>query len=55
VVLDLQQLLQRCYEVGRYDRLINYSRDPDPPLDAEGMNWLHQLLVEKGLRKRAGS
>ncbi len=55
VVLDLQQLLQRCYEVGRYDRLINYSHDPDPPLDAEGMNWLHQLLVEKGLRKRAGS
>jgi len=53
VVLDLQQLLNRCYEVGRYDQLINYSHDPDPPLDAEGMTWLHQILVEKGLRKPA--
>lgn len=52
VTLDLQELVNRCYEVGRYDLWIDYSQDPDPPLPPEGAKWLHQLLVEKGKRAK---
>ncbi|MCS6949240.1 MAG: DUF4058 family protein [bacterium] len=52
VILDLQEVLNRCYEVGRYDQWIDYSQDPDPPLPPEGAQWLQQLLVEKGKRSQ---
>lgn len=50
VALDLQPLVDRCYETGAYDDL-DYTRPPDPPLDAEAAAWADQLLREKGLRK----
>ncbi len=48
--LNLQDLLNRCYDIGRYDELIDYSCDPEPSLDAEATAWLNAVLVEKGLR-----
>ncbi len=51
VPLNLQEVLNRCYEAGRYDTLIDYSYDPEPPLDPESAKWLNRLLVEKGRRK----
>lgn len=49
-VLDLQELINRCYESGRYDLLIDYSRDPEPPLDPASTKWLHEWLVQQGRR-----
>ena len=48
-VLDLQAILDQCYENGGYDDL-NYAVDPDPPLDPEDAAWADTLLREKGLR-----
>jgi hypothetical protein len=50
VRLDLQALINRCYEIGRYDQLIDYRRDPEPPLDPETARWLHEWLVQQGRR-----
>jgi hypothetical protein len=50
VALDLQPLVDRCYETGAYDDL-DYTRPPDPPLDADAEAWTDRLLREKGLRK----
>ena len=33
--LALQPLLDPAYENGRYDRTIDYSRPPDPPLEED--------------------
>jgi hypothetical protein len=50
VPLDLQPLIDRCYETGAYDDL-DYTRTPDPPLDADDEAWADRLLREKGRRK----
>jgi hypothetical protein len=47
VVLDLQPLLDRCYENGRYDRDIDYSVDPVPPLQGDDAVWARNLLGER--------
>lgn len=49
VPLDLQALIDRCYENGRYDDL-DYTREPDPPLDPPDAEWAEALLRGKGLR-----
>ena len=49
-LLDLQELINRCYESGRYDQLIDYSRDPEPPLNPADAQWLHERLVQQGRR-----
>jgi hypothetical protein len=49
VVADLQPLLDRAYETGRYGEDIDYRRDPDPPLAPEQRAWADALLREKGL------
>lgn len=48
VVLQLQPLLDECYERGRYR--MNYQQPPEPPLPAEDEAWVDQLLREQGLR-----
>ncbi|MBY0460290.1 MAG: DUF4058 family protein [Gemmataceae bacterium] len=49
VAVDLQPLLDRCYDSGRYAALVTY-RDPcDPPLTAEQQAWAEGVLREKGL------
>ncbi|MEN3001421.1 MAG: DUF4058 family protein [Armatimonadota bacterium] len=48
--LDLQALINRVYEQGRYYRLIDYSQAPVPPLTDEEAQWVDTILREKGLR-----
>jgi Protein of unknown function (DUF4058) len=49
VPLDLQALLTRCYEVGRYKLRVNYSGPvPPPALSPSQAAWLASLLREKG-------
>ena len=50
VPLDVQPLIDQCYRNAAYDD-IDYSRDPQPPLDAEDAEWAAGLLREKGLRR----
>jgi hypothetical protein len=49
VLLDLQLLLERCYVGGGYDDL-DYTAEPNPPLDPPDAAWADDLLREKGLR-----
>lgn len=42
--LDLQTLLDRTYETGRYARRLDYRNDPNPPLDPADAEWADQLL-----------
>lgn len=49
VPLNLQMLIDQCYENGRYDDL-DYARDPVPPLDPEDAAWADALLRHQGKR-----
>lgn len=49
VPLDLQQLIDRCYQNGRYEGL-DYSAELDPPLDAADAAWTDALLRSQGRR-----
>ena len=49
VVLDLQQVIDQCYERGRYN-VIDYRKDPEPPLSPTDARWADEILREKGLR-----
>ena len=49
VHLNLQELVTKSYEHGRYDD-IDYKAEPKPPLDSEGARWADALLRERGLR-----
>ena len=51
-VLDLPAILARCYEVGGYDLLLDYSKPPPVPLSKAEEEWMEALLLEKGLRNR---
>jgi hypothetical protein len=51
VALDLQSLVDQCYESGRYGDDIDYREEPDSPLPAEDAGWANALLREHGLRK----
>ena len=42
IELDLQALHDQCYRDGAYDD-IDYTRDPDPPLPAEQVEWAEIL------------
>lgn len=50
VPVDLQILLDRCYDTGLYQRSIFYAeRAPVPPLRPEQMAWVEQVLRDKGI------
>lgn len=49
VIVDLQPLIDRCYEMGGYWQA-DYSADPEPPLDAEERVWVDEQLRTAGLR-----
>jgi Protein of unknown function (DUF4058) len=49
-VLDLQAVLDRCYEEGAYARQMDYRREPVPLLEGDRTEWAHALLRERGLR-----
>jgi hypothetical protein len=42
--LDLQALVNQCYERGRYASAIDYSRPPHPPLPDEEAAWARETL-----------
>jgi hypothetical protein len=49
VGVDLQTLLDRCYDTGLYQRRILYAeRAPVPPLRPEQAAWVEQVLRDKG-------
>lgn len=50
IALDLQALIDRCYEEARYDDDIDYLQEPDPPLDSEQARWADDLLHKHGRR-----
>ncbi len=49
VVIDLQPLAERAYQLGAYDDL-NCSRPPVPPLNDQDTVWAETLLREAGKR-----
>jgi hypothetical protein len=50
VLLDLQMVVDKCYEIGRYHQAIDYRGNPSPPLEGADAAWCAQLLQEKNLR-----
>jgi Protein of unknown function (DUF4058) len=53
VSLDLQALLDQCYENGGYGD-IDYTRPPEPRLPAAAARWAAQLLRRTGHRRSRG-
>jgi hypothetical protein len=49
VPLDLQALVDLCYQNGRYEAL-DYRAELDPPLDAHDATWTDELFRSKELR-----
>ena len=50
VALDLQSLIDQCYDSGRYGDDIDYREEPEPPLAADDAGWANALLREQGRR-----
>jgi hypothetical protein len=50
-VLDLQGLIDRCYQRGRYELTTHYEREPDPPLTDDDRAWADGLLRAAGKRQ----
>lgn len=44
ITVDLQPLLDRAYDTGRYARRVDYARGPYPPLSAQEQVWAAGLL-----------
>jgi hypothetical protein len=51
VIIDLQPILDRCYESGRYEIRVDYHKECSPPLSPDNAKWVDELLREKKLRK----
>jgi len=49
VRLNLQSLIDQCYENGGYDD-IDYTHPPIPPLQGEDAAWADTPLRQKRLR-----
>jgi hypothetical protein len=50
VSIDLQPLLDRCYDTGHYERRVRYGEwAPVPPLRPEQAAWVEQVLRDKGI------
>jgi hypothetical protein len=50
VVIEMQPLLDRAYDTGRYPDLVDYSDPCEPPLTAEQQAWAEGVLREKRIR-----
>jgi len=48
VVLDLPAVFARCYEVGGYDLMVDYTQAPRTTLSEAETVWLHTRLQEQG-------
>ena len=51
VVVDLQSLLDQCYDAGRFADRLDYRADCPPPLSKKNAKWVEELLRKKKLRK----
>ncbi|MGH7967664.1 MAG: DUF4058 family protein, partial [Limisphaerales bacterium] len=51
VALDLQVLVDQCYERGRYSEVINYTETPEPPLPPEETAWANEVLAAFAKRR----
>lgn len=50
VVVDLQEILDQCYDQRNYDRRTHYrTRKPKPPLTKKQKQWAEKILKSKGL------
>jgi hypothetical protein len=54
VALDLQSLVDACYEAGRYGDDIDYLEDPDPPLAADDANGQMPYCASGGVEGDLG-
>jgi hypothetical protein len=52
VMLDLPAVFARCYEVGGYDLVVDYTQMPSVTLSAAEEEWLHLRLQEQGVLQR---
>jgi hypothetical protein len=43
-------VFDQVYDGGAYERSIDYSKRPDPPLSPNDSKWAAKLLRSKGLR-----
>jgi len=50
IVLDLQPLADQAYRRGRYDKTIDYNKDPVPAFGAKEAVWADELLRKAGKR-----
>jgi hypothetical protein len=50
IVLDVQAILDRCYDSGGYEDFIDYRRAPTPPLDSSDAEWAALWLNTQGKR-----
>jgi hypothetical protein len=49
ITVDLQPLLDRAYDTGKYAEAVRYERPPDPPLTPEQAEWAAGVLRAKGV------
>jgi hypothetical protein len=50
VTVDLQLLLDRCYDAGPYRRRVRYAAlTPEPALRPEQAEWANKILRERGI------
>ncbi|MBX3051852.1 MAG: DUF4058 family protein [Caldilineaceae bacterium] len=49
-ILDLPAVFTRCYDVGGYDLLVDYSQPPPVTLEGADKEWMDNLLLAKELR-----
>lgn len=47
VALDIRRCLDQCYDLAEYDRSIDYTIPPDPPLRQPDEDWSRQLLTRR--------
>jgi hypothetical protein len=50
IPLDLQSMIDQCWEEGRYGDDIDYREEPDPPLTGDDTEWADSLLREQSRR-----
>lgn len=53
VAVNLSGILANIYSARAYNLLIDYQKDPEPPLSDADHVWMDQLLREQGLRNTA--
>ena len=51
VVVDLQELLNQCYDAGRFEDRLDYRAECPPPLSRKNAKWADDHLRKKKLRK----